>query len=163
MDIILQNQAVWASLLSLLILLILILRWRTNAFVTLLGCAILAALFAGMNPEAAFTTVQKGMGGTLGFIAPVVGLGALFGAIMEKSGYLEALALRLNGVKTDSHRSFAAGFMGLIAAIPVFFDVALIILLPFVMKLARQAKKFRLHRGQLPSRNCLGPALGKSF
>jgi len=160
MDIILQNQAVWASLLSLLILLILILRWRTNAFVTLLGCAILAALFAGMNPEAAFTTVQKGMGGTLGFIAPVVGLGALFGAIMEKSGYLEALALRLNGVKTDSRRSFAAGFMGLIAAIPVFFDVALIILLPFVMKLARQAKKKPLFFG-LPL--CAGLAIGHAF
>jgi len=160
MDIIIQNQAVWATLLSLLILLLLILRWRTNAFVTLLGCAILAALLAGMNPEAAFSTVQKGMGGTLGFIAPVVGLGALFGAIMEKSGYLETLALRLKGVKTDSRRSFATGLMGLIAAIPVFFDVALIILLPFIMKLARQAKKKPLFFG-LPL--CAGLAIGHAF
>jgi len=160
LNIFLQNQAIWASLLSLILLLILILRWRTNAFVTLLGCAILAALFAGMNPEAAFATVQKGMGGTLGFIAPVVGLGALFGAIMEKSGYLETLALSLKNVKTNSLRSLATGFMGLVAAIPVFFDVALIILLPFIMKLARQAKKKPLFFG-LPL--CAGLAIGHAF
>lgn len=160
MDNIIQNQAIWASVFSLILLLIFILRWRTNAFVTLLSCAILAALFAGMRPDAAFSSVQKGMGGTLGFIAPVIGLGALFGAIMEKSGYLEALALRLNGIKADNHRSFATGFMGLIAAIPVFFDVALIILLPFIMKLARKAKKKPLFFG-LPL--CAGLAIGHAF
>lgn len=160
MDVIVDNQAIWASLLALILLLFLILRWRTNAFVTLLGCAILAALLAGMNPEAAFKTVQNGMGGTLGFIAPVIGLGALFGAIMEKSGYLETLALRLSGVKTNGKRSLAAGLMGLIAAIPVFFDVALIILLPFIMKLARKARKKPLFFG-LPL--CAGLAIGHAF
>ena len=160
MDLIINNQAIWASLFALILLLTLILRWRTNAFVTLLGCAILAAILAGMNPETAFATVQKGMGGTLGFIAPVIGLGALFGAIMEKSGYLEALAQRLSGVKTDGKRSLAAGFMGLVAAIPVFFDVALIILLPFIMKLARKAGKKPLFYG-LPL--CAGLAIGHAF
>jgi gluconate transporter len=160
MDIIFQNQAIWASIASLFLLLILILRWQTNAFVTLLSCAILAALLAGMHPEAAFSSVQKGMGGTLGFIAPVIGLGALFGTIMEKSGYLESLALRLSGIKSDKHRSFATGFMGLVAAIPVFFDVALIILLPFITKLARKAKKKPLFFG-LPL--CAGLAIGHAF
>ncbi len=160
MDLILNNQAVFASLFGFLLLIILILRWRANAFVTLLGCAILTALLAGMTPETAFSTVQSGMGGTLGFIAPVIGLGALFGAIMEKSGYLEILALRLSGIKTDTNRSMAAGFMGLIAAIPVFFDVALIILLPFIMKLARKAGKAPLFFG-LPL--CAGLAIGHAF
>ena len=160
MDVITNNQAIWASLFALVLLLVLILRWKANAFVTLLACAIIAALLAGMNPEAAFSTVQKGMGGTLGFIAPVIGLGALFGAIMEKSGYLEALAQRLSGVETDGNRSLAAGFMGLIAAIPVFFDVALIILLPFIMKLARKAGKKPLFFG-LPL--CAGLAIGHAF
>lgn len=160
MDLIINSQAIWASLLALIILLTLILRWRTNAFITLLGCAILAALFAGMNPEVAFATVQKGMGGTLGFIAPVIGLGALFGAIMEKSGYLEALAQRLSGIETDGKRSLAAGVMGLVAAIPVFFDVALIILIPFIMKLARKAGKKPLFFG-LPL--CSGLAIGHAF
>ena len=160
MDVVTQNQAIFASLIALALLLVLILRWKANAFVTLLGCAILAALLAGMNPEAAFATIQKGMGGTLGFIAPVIGLGALFGAIMEKSGYLEALAMRLSGIETDGKRSLAAGFMGLIAAIPVFFDVALIILLPFIIKLARKAGKTPLFFG-LPL--CAGLAIGHAF
>lgn len=160
MDFIIANQAALASFIGFLLLLILILYWRANAFISLLACAIITALLAGMTPEKAFSTLQSGMGGTLGFIAPIIGLGALFGAIMEKSGYLEILAMQLGGIKTDKRRVFAIGFMGLIAAIPVFFDVALIILLPFIMKLARKAGKAPLFFG-LPL--CAGLAIGHAF
>ena len=62
-------------------LLALILRARMNAFAALLLVSIFSALAAGMAPEQAFDTLAKGLGGTLGFIATVIGLGALFGAI----------------------------------------------------------------------------------
>ncbi len=160
MGIIIEYRAIWATLISLVLLLALILRFKSNAFITLLGCAILAALLAGMDPETAFKTVQNGMGGTLGFIAAVIGLGAIFGAIMEQSGAILVLAARVDSVKGDGPKSMAAGLMGLIAAIPVFFDVALIILLPFIMKLAQKAGKKPLFFG-LPL--CAGLAIGHAF
>ena len=70
-------------------LLVLILRARLNAFAALLLVSIFSALAAGMAPDQAFDTLAKGMGGTLGFIATVIGLGALFGAIHEKSDATE--------------------------------------------------------------------------
>jgi len=160
MDLLIQFQAVWATLLGLLVLLILILKFRANAFMSLLGCAILTALVAGMAPDAAFKSVQNGMGGTLGFIAPIIGLGAIFGAILERSDALSVLADRVNKVKGERSKTMASGFLGLVAATPVFFDVALIILMPLIMRLASAAKKAPLYFG-LPL--CAGLAIGHAF
>ena len=76
MDVILEYRPVIATIAAIAALLVLILRARLNAFLALFFVAILSALGAGMMPEAAFATIQKGMGGTLGFIAPIIGLGA---------------------------------------------------------------------------------------
>ena len=127
MELIAENRALLATLAGVAGLLVLILRFRMNAFAALILVALLTALAAGMAPGDAFDTLVSGMGGTLGFIAVVIGLGALFGAIVEASGGLRALAARLMAV------------LGLMAAIPVFFDVALIILLPLVFAMAQKS------------------------
>jgi Gnt-I system low-affinity gluconate transporter len=48
-----------------------------------------------MHPSAIISTIQEGMGSTLGFAAVVVGLGSMFGAILENSGGAESLAVFL--------------------------------------------------------------------
>lgn len=160
MELVTEYRAVIATMTGLIALLILILKWRVNAFISLLGCAIGAALLAGMAPQLAYKTVQNGMGGTLGFIAPVIGLGAIFGAIMEHSGAIGVLARRIEKSGGVKRQNIMAGLMGLIAAIPVFFDVALIILLPFIKNLARKAGKPTVFFG-LPL--CAGLAIGHAF
>lgn len=139
MELIGEYRALIATLAAVAALLVLILRFRMNAFAALILVAILAALAAGMAPQAAFDTVVEGMGGTLGFIAVVIGLGALFGAIVESSGGLQTLAARLlDGASVPRGRWMMAG-LGLLASIPVFFDVALIVLAPLVFALANRA------------------------
>ena len=77
---------------GILILLVLILKFRIQAFISLLIASIVVGVVAGMNPVDIISTMQQGMGDTLGFVAMVVGLGAMFGAILEQSGGAEALA-----------------------------------------------------------------------
>lgn len=156
----LEYQAIFATIIALTMLLLLILKYRMNAFIALLTCSIFAALLAGMPSEVAFKTIQSGFGGTLGFIAPVIGLGAIFGAIMEQSGAIGVLARRIEKSASTSKQTYAAGVMGLIASIPVFFDVALIILLPFIKNLASKAGKPAMFFG-LPL--CAGLAVGHAF
>ncbi len=127
-----------ATIFGVAALLALILRVKMNAFAALLLIAILSAIAAGLAPEAAFDTVTRGMGGTLGFIAIVIGLGALFGAILEATGGVAALAEALTRNAKPGGGQWRMGGLGLIAAIPVFFDVALIILAPLVLALARR-------------------------
>ncbi len=154
------SQSVLATIFGIAILLLLIIRFKTNAFISLLAVAIITGLLAGLAPEAAFTSVKNGMGGTLGFIAPVIGLGAIFGAILERSNVLGALAEKVIKVKTDRSKTMATGVMGLVAATPVFFDVALIVLMPLINKMAAAAKKVPLFFG-LPL--CAGLAIGHAF
>lgn len=86
-------------------------------------------------------TVVKGMGSALGFIATIIGIGAIFGALLEHSGGTQALAkwtLRVFGQKKAPWAMLLTGF---IISIPVFLDVALVILAPLLYALARDTKK----------------------
>ena len=119
------------------LLLILILKFRIQAFLSLLIASIVVGVLAGMEPEGIIQTIQKGMGSTLGFVATVVGLGAMFGAILEYSGGAEALAQHLLSKFGEARAHYAMILTGFIIAIPVFFDVAFIILVPLIYALQR--------------------------
>jgi len=66
-----------AVIIGIAILLFLILKLRIHAFIALLIGRITVGLIAGLDANQIISTVQKGMGGTLGFVATVVGLGAI--------------------------------------------------------------------------------------
>jgi Gnt-I system low-affinity gluconate transporter len=87
------------------------------------------------------------MGKTLGFIAVVVGLGAMFGQLLEVSGGAERLTLTLLRVFGRRRAPWAMSLAGFLVAIPVFFDVGFIILVPLVYALSRETKKSLLYYG----------------
>ncbi len=130
-----------AVLVGITLLLVLILKFRIQAFISLLISSITVGLLAGLPPSAIIETIQEGMGSTLGFVATVVGLGAMFGAILEYSGGAEALAKSLIKRFGDEKAPWALTFTGILVAIPVFFDVAVIILVPIVYALQRKSGK----------------------
>jgi len=123
------------------ILLTLILVFRIQAFISLLIASIAVGLFAGMNPTEVIKTMQEGMGNTLGFVAMVVGLGAMFGAILEHSGGAKALANFLLNKFGEARAHWALMLTGFFVAIPIFFDVAFIILIPLVYAIQRKTGK----------------------
>ena len=57
-----------------------------HPFVALLTAAIGTGLAAGMAPADVIAAITTGMGNTLGFVAVVVGLGSMFGMMLEESG-----------------------------------------------------------------------------
>ncbi len=128
-------------------LLILILVRRVNAFAALLVAALATGLMAGLAPDAVLDAVKNGFAGVLGFIAVIVGLGALLGVYLEASGGAAALARSLIGNRPAGPAGIAMGFVGLVIAIPVFFDVGLILLFPLVQALAMRAGKPALFFG----------------
>jgi gluconate transporter len=132
---------------GILILLVLILKFRVQAFISLLIASIVVGMVAGMNPVDIINTMQQGMGDTLGFVAMVVGLGAMFGAILEHSGGAEALANYMLKKFGEKNASWALMITGFFVAIPVFFDVAFIILVPIIYSLQRKTKKSLLLYG----------------
>ena len=134
-------QLILAFTLGIFLLLLLILRFKFPAFISLLIASITAGLLSGMDPAAIIETMQKGMGNTLGFVATVVGLGAMFGAILEYSGGAQSVVNFLLKKFGEKRAPLAMSIAGFIVAIPVFFDVAFIILIPVLYSIQRKTKK----------------------
>ncbi|OWY40716.1 gluconate transporter [Xenophilus sp. AP218F] len=123
---------------SVLLLLFLVMKARLHAFVALMMVSIGAGLFSGMPLDKIAETMQKGMGGTLGFLAIVVALGAMFGKILHETGALDQIAVRLLKSFGESRAHYAMGLAGLVCALPLFFDVAIVLLIGVVFAVARR-------------------------
>lgn len=134
-------QIIAAVCCGIALLLVLILVVRLQAFISLLIASIIVGLLAGMSPETVVHSIKTGMGGTLGFVATVVGLGAMFGSILEHSGGAQSIAHRLLKSFGEKNAPAAMVLTGFFIAIPVFFDVAFIILIPMIYALQRKTKK----------------------
>lgn len=141
MSVLIEHRAIITTIIAVALLLGLVLRLRMHAFPALLVVSLFAAIAGGMAPETALQTVTQGMGGTLGFIAIVIGLGAMFGVFLEAGGGVQALSEWIIDKAGLSKGPWTMGIIGLIVAIPVFFDVALIILAPIVFSLAKKARR----------------------
>jgi Gnt-I system low-affinity gluconate transporter len=141
------STLILVALAGIFLLLFLVIRTKLHAFVALLLVSLLVGIAAGMPLNEVITSIQNGMGGTLGFVAVVVGLGAMFGKMLEVSGGAERLAATMINKFGEDKATWALGITGFIVAIPVFFDVGFIILVPIVYGLARKTGKSLLHYG----------------
>lgn len=138
---------IFIAVLGVALLLFLVIYVRLQAFIALLIASLAVAIIGGIPPIEIADTIQEGMGGTLGYIAIVIGLGAMFGEMLQVSGGAEQVANTLVKKFGEDNVQWALGFTGLIVAIPVFFDVALILFIPLVYTLARRSARSLLYYG----------------
>src|SRR5690242_8369208 len=140
----------WLILLTaatIALLLILILAVKLNPFLSLLLSSMALGLAAGMPPLTVLKSIQTGFGDALGFIAVVVGLGAMIGRYLEHSGGGRVLAdwlLKKSGKDRAAWAVLAAAFL---VGLPIFFEVGFIILVPLIWNLARESKRSLLYYG----------------
>ncbi|ERH63736.1 MULTISPECIES: gluconate transporter [Pantoea] len=123
---------------SVLLLLFLVMKARMHAFVALMLVSMGAGLFSGMPLDKIAETMQKGMGGTLGFLAIVVALGAMFGKILHETGAVDQIAIRMLKTFGERRAHYAMGIAGLICALPLFFEVAVVLLISIAFAVARR-------------------------
>ena len=98
-----------------------------------------------MSFEQIIDSVNDGVGNTLKGIALLVGLGSMFGAILEISGGAQSLAVTLVRRFGDRKAAWALAVTGLVIAMPVFFDAGLIILIPIAFSLAKRTGRSSLY------------------
>ncbi|MBR0204128.1 MAG: hypothetical protein IJQ56_07170 [Synergistaceae bacterium] len=139
-----STRLVAGALIGLVILLLLIIKFKVHAIISILVGAIAIGLIAGMPLPLIIQSVNDGMGGTLRGIALLVGLGSMFGAILEASGGAQTLAVTMVKKFGDEKAAWALGITGLVVAIPVFFDAGLIILIPLAFSLAKRTNRSAL-------------------
>ena len=107
-------QLIGAAIAGIALLLFLIVRVKLHAFVALLIGSLVISVAAGMPFADVLDAVTTGVGSTLASIAVVVGLGAMFGQMLEVSGGVEALAdslLNHFGERNAQWSLLAVGFV----------------------------------------------------
>ena len=138
------TRLIIAALAGLVILLLLIIKFKVQAMISILVGAVAIGLIAGMPFTDIISSVNEGIGSTLKGIALLVGLGSMFGSILEISGGAQTLAVTMVKKFGDKKAAWALGITGLVIAMPVFFDAGLIILIPLAFSLAKRTKRSSL-------------------
>ena len=110
------TRLVIAAIIGLVILLVLIIKFKVQAMVSILVGAICIGLISGMPATTIITAVNDGIGNTLKGIALLVGLGSMFGAILEISGGAQTLAVTMVKKFGDEKAAWALGITGMVIA-----------------------------------------------
>jgi gluconate transporter len=132
---------------AIALLLTLILALKLHAFLALMVASMALGLAAGLPPDKVLKSIQNGFGEALGFIAVVVGLGAMIGRFLEHSGGGRVLAdwlLKKFGTERAAWAILVAAFL---VGLPLFFEVGFVILAPLVWNLARETRRSLLFYG----------------
>lgn len=107
--------------------------------------AIIIGVGAGMPLTMISSTVEKGVGKTLQGIALLVGLGSMFGGILEVSGGAQRIAQTLIDKLGQKKAGVALGITGLVIGTTVFFEAGVVVLIPLAFSVAKQTKKSTLY------------------
>ncbi|MCG8308108.1 MAG: GntP family permease [Cytophagales bacterium] len=130
---------------AIAILFVLVIKFKIHAFISLMLTSVFVGILTGMPFMDVIESVQEGMGDILGFIAIVVGIGSIFGEILQVSGGAESLSRSMLKKFGEERSSWAMMTTGFIIAIPVFLDVGFIILVPMAYALARKTGRSVLY------------------
>jgi GntP family gluconate:H+ symporter/D-serine transporter len=124
---------------SIALILFLTIKVHLHAFVTLLTSSLFIGFATGMPLAKILGSIQGGIGGFLGMLAPVLALGAIIGKMMEVSGGAERLARTLINLLGRRNAHWAMMIVGYICGIPVFFQVGIVLLMPLLFSVAAAA------------------------
>lgn len=136
-----------AAVLAIGVLLVLIIRFKVQEFLALLITTLLFGLAVGTNPNELMELVVAAMGDSVGQLALVISLGAIFGTVLQRAGAAERIALTLVDNFSDRTVSWGLGLAGFLVATSVYIDVAIVILVPMLYGVAQRTGKSLLHYG----------------
>ena len=126
------------ALAAIVLILVLVIKFRIHAFVTLIIVSALTAIAAGIPIAGVVPTMIDGFGSTIASVALLVGLGAMIGRLVEASGGAQSLADALVNAFGAKRAPLALGIASLIMGFPIFFDAGLIVMLPVIFAVARR-------------------------
>lgn len=134
-----------AAAVGIIVLLLLIIKFKLHPVISMMIAAIIIGVGAGMPLTMISSTVEKGVGKTLQGIALLVGLGSMFGGILEVSGGAQRIAQTLIDKLGQKKAGVALGITGLVIGTTVFFEAGVVVLIPLAFSVAKQTKKSTLY------------------
>ena len=131
-------MSIWVLIsLSILVLVLFISVLKLQPFIAFLFVS-LGLGISQLSTEETVAAIQKGIGGTLGSIIPIIILGAMIGKMVAKSKATLVLSESFVGFFGPKHLPFAFMVIGFIVGLPLFYSVAFLLLAPLVLSTAQR-------------------------
>ncbi len=137
----------FSVLIGIIVLLLLIMRFQLNTFISLIITAMLTGILLGMPYNKIVTTIEAGIGGTLGHIALIFGLGAMLGKLLADGGGATQIADTLIAKLGKKYVQWAMVIASFMIGIALFFEVGLVLLIPLVFTIAKRMNVSQLKIG----------------
>ncbi|MBF1992383.1 gluconate:H+ symporter [Staphylococcus schleiferi] len=132
---------------GIIVLLLLIMQFQLNTFIALIITAMLTGILLGMPYNKIVTTIEAGIGGTLGHIALIFGLGAMLGKLLADGGGATQIADTLIAKLGKKYVQWAMVIASFMIGIALFFEVGLVLLIPLVFTIAKRMNVSQLKMG----------------
>ena len=142
-----SNLLLVYALIAVIGLIILIARFKLNAFLALVLASLFVGICSGMDLTKVARSFQDGVGATLGFIAVVIGLGTMLGKMLAESGGAEVVARAFIRFFGENRIHWTLVLVSFVVGLPVFFAVGLVLLVPILFALAKETKRPLLFLG----------------
>ncbi len=107
----------------------------------------LTGILLGMPYNKIVTTIEAGIGGTLGHIALIFGLGAMLGKLLADGGGATQIADTLIAKLGKKYVQWAMVIASFMIGIALFFEVGLVLLIPLVFTIAKRMNVSQLKIG----------------
>ena len=127
------------------LLLVFLGKLHFEPFLSILIVAIILGLFLGLSPSSIIDSVEKGTGSLLGHLSLILGLGAMFGRILEELGAVEITAKKMISLFGIKRIQLGLLIAGMCISFSLFFDVAFILVIPIILAVAKELKLDKIY------------------
>ncbi len=123
-------------ILGLILLLLLVIVFKVNAFIAFIIVSLTVGIAGGMELEQIVSSIQYGIGDTLGSLVLILCFGAMLGKLVADSGAAQKITTRLVSLFGLKYIQWALVLTGYIVGIPLFFSVGFVVLIPLLFTIA---------------------------
>lgn len=128
-------------IIAIAIMIALILIPKMNPAISLVVASIYMGVTCGLGFVTSIETIATGFGDMMASIGLPIGFGVILGQLMSDTGAAKVIAKTIVNAVPNKYVLYAVAAAGFILAIPVFFDVTFIILIPIGIAVAREVNK----------------------
>jgi Gnt-I system high-affinity gluconate transporter/Gnt-II system L-idonate transporter len=118
--------------LAVVVLLILIGRFKFNAFLALILSSFSVGMLNGMPVGATLESILKGIGSTMGSLALVLAFGAMLGKLIEESGAAHTITYSLIDFFGLPRIQLAILLTGFLVGLPMIYNASFLVLIPLI-------------------------------
>ncbi|MCI9595671.1 MAG: GntT protein [Lachnospiraceae bacterium] len=122
------------------VLLVLCLKIKANAFISLLATALVMGLLAGMSGADTIGAITGGFSGTVKSIGIIIIFGIMLGNYLDAAKGTNRMALDAVRFVGQKRAGLAMAITGYLVSIPVFSDAAFVILTPLVKAIHKKTR-----------------------